>query len=141
MRIKKVSALIFAFLLMMNIAGFASARASEYFSYTAVYAFAKDDGEILIEYDIDPTHKMLECGARAVWVYEQQSGGDYEEVFEYLMEDYPDMIQYDSIIGDGQVTYPGTPGKKYYALVALYAKDKYGSETISFYTNVVTARN
>ena len=76
MRIKKVSALIFAFLLMMNIAGFASARASEYFSYTAVYAFAKDDGEILIEYDIDPTHKMLECGARAVWVYEQQSGGD-----------------------------------------------------------------
>lgn len=138
---KRVVALVFIFLLMVNISGFASARASEYFGYTSVYATALDDGEILIEYDIDPTHTMLECGARAVWIYEQQSNGDYEEVFEYLMEDYPDMIQYNSIIGDGQVTYPGTPGKKYYALAALYAKDKYGSETISFYTNVVTARN
>ena len=138
---KKIVAIIFALILLVNISGFAFARASEYFGYTAVYAFALDDGEILIEYDIDPTHTMLECGARAVWIYEQQSDGDYEEVFEYLMEDYPDMIQYNSIIGDGQVTYPGTPGKKYYALVALYAKDKYGSETISFYTNVVTARN
>lgn len=138
---KKIAVLAFAILLATNISGFASARASEYFGYTAVYATALDDGEVLIEYDIDPTHRMLECGARAVWVYEQQSNGDYEEVFEYLMEDYPDMIQYDSIIGDGQVTYPGTPGKKYYALVALYAKDQYGSEIISFYTNVVTARN
>ena len=138
---KKIAILAFAILLATNISGFASARASEYFGYTAVYATALDDGEVLIEYDIDPTHRMLECGARAVWVYEQQSNGDYEEVFEYLMEDYPDMIQYDSIIGDGQVTYPGTPGKKYYALVALYAKDQYGSEIISFYTNVVTARN
>ena len=138
---KKTIAIFFAILLITSISGFAAARASEYFSCTAVYATALDDGEVLIEYDIDPTHRMLECGARAVWVYEQQSNGDYEEVFEYLMEDYPDMIQYDSIIGDGQVTYPGTPGKKYYALVALYAKDQYGSEIISFYTNVVTARN
>ena len=138
---KKTIAIFFAVLLITSISGFAAARASEYFSCTAVYATALDDGEVLIEYDIDPTHRMLECGARAVWVYEQQSNGDYEEVFEYLMEDYPDMIQYDSIIGDGQVTYPGTPGKKYYALVALYAKDQYGSEIISFYTNVVTARN
>ena len=138
---KKTIAIFFAILLITSISGFAAARASEYFSCTAVYATALDDGEVLIEYDIDPTHRMLECGARAVWVYEQQSNGDSEEVFEYLMEDYPDMIQYDSIIGDGQVTYPGTPGKKYYALVALYAKDQYGSEIISFYTNVVTARN
>ena len=138
---KKTIAIFFAILLITSISGFAAARASEYFSCTAVYATALDDGEVLIEYDIDPTHRMLECGARAVWVYEQQSNGDYEEVFEYLMEDYPDMIQYDSIIGDGQVTYPGTPGKKYYALVALYAKDQYGSETIYFETNVVTAHN
>ena len=138
---KKTIAIFFTVLLITSISGFAAARASEYFSCTAVYATALDDGEILVEYDIDATHYMLECGARAVWIYEQQNDGDYEEVFEYLMEDYPDMIQYNSIIGDGQVTYPGTPGKKYYALVALYAKDKYGSETISFYTNVVTARN
>lgn len=138
---KKIVAIIFALILLVNISGFAFARASEYFGYTAVYAFALDDGEILIEYDIDPTHTMLECGARIIWIYEEQSNGEYEDVFTYRMEDYPDMIQYDSIIGDGEVTYPGTPGKNYYALVGLYAKDANGSETMYFYTKVVTARN
>lgn len=138
---KKIVAIIFALILLVNISGFAFARASEYFGYTAVYAFALDDGEILIEYDIDPTHTMLECGARIIWIYEGQNNSNYEVVRTYRMEDYPDMIQHDTIIGDGEVTYPGTPGKDYYALVGLYAKDQYGSETIYFPTKVVTARN
>ena len=138
---KRMVALVFIFLLMVNISGFASARASEYFGYTSVYATALDDGEVLIEYDIDPTHTMLECGARIIWIYEGQNNSDYEVVRTYRMEDYPDMIQHDTIIGDGEITYPGTPGKDYYALVGVYAKDQYGSETIYFPTNVVTARN
>ena len=138
---KKIAVLAFAILLATNISGFASARASEYFGYTAVYAFALDDGEIMIEYDIDPTHTMLECGARVIWIYEGQNNSGYEIVRTYRMEDYPDMIQHDTILGDGEVTYPGTPGKDYYALVGVYAKDQYGSETIYFPTNVVTARN
>lgn len=138
---KRIVAIIFALILLVNISGFAFARASEYFGYTAVYAFAKDAGEILIEYDIDPTHRMLECGAKIVYIFEEQSDGDFEVVFSYHMDDYPEMIQHNSIIGDGEVTYQGTPGLQYYALVGVYAKDSSGSETIYFYTNVVTARN
>ena len=138
---KRIVAIIFALILLVNISGFAFARASEYFGYTAVYAFAKDDGEILIEYDIDPTHRMLECGAKIVYIFEEQSDGDFEVVFSYHMDDYPEMIQHNTIIGDGEVTYQGTPGLQYYALVGVYAKDSSGSETIYFYTNVVTARN
>lgn len=138
---KRIVALVSICLLMVCLTNFASARASEYFSYTAVYATALDDGEILIEYDIDPTHTMLECGAKIVYIFEEQSDGDFEVVFSYHMDDYPDMIQHDTILGDGEVTYPGTPGKDYYALVGVYAKDSSGSETIYFYTNVVTARN
>ena len=138
---KKIAVLAFAILLATNISGFASARASEYFGYTAVYATALDDGEVLIEYDIDPTHRMQECGASIIWIYEGENNSGYEVVRIYRMEDYPDMIQHDTILGDGEVTYPGTPGKDYYALVGLYAKDQYGNETIYFETNVVTARN
>ena len=138
---KKTIAIFFAVLLITSISGFAAARASEYFSCTAVYAFALDDGEILIEYDIDPTHRMLECGARVIWIYEEQSNGKFEDVFTYHMDDYPEMIQHNSIIGDGEVTYQGTPGLQYYALVGVYAKDANGSETMYFYTKVVTARN
>lgn len=138
---KRIVALVSILLLIVSLTSFASARASEYFSYTSVYATALDGGEILIEYDIDPTHTMLECGAKIVYIYEQQSNGKYKVVCTYRMEDYPDMIQHDTIIGDGEVTYQGTPGRKYYALVGLYAKDSYGSETIYFETYVVTARN
>lgn len=138
---KKTIAIFFAVLLITSISGFAAARASEYFSCTAVYATALDDGEVLIEYDIDPTHTMLECGAKIVYIFEEQSDGDFEVVFSYHMDDYPEMIQHNTIIGDGEVTYQGTPGLQYYALVGVYAKDSSGSETIYFYTNVVTARN
>ena len=134
---KKTIAIFFAILLITSISGFAVARASEYFSCTAVYATALDDGEVLIEYDIDPTHTMLECGARVIWIYEEQSNGKFEDVFTYHMDDYPEMIQHNSIIGDGEVTYQGTPGLQYYALVGVYAKDANGSETMYFYTNVV----
>ena len=138
---KRVPVLIFIVILLVSISTTAHARASEYFGCTAVYAFALDDGEILIEYDIDPTHRMLECGARVIWIYEEQSNGKFEDVFTYHMDDYPEMIQHNSIIGDGEVTYQGTPGLQYYALVGVYAKDANGSETMYFYTNVVTARN
>ena len=138
---KKIAVLAFAILLATNISGFASARASEYFGYTAVYATALDDGEVLIEYDIDPTHRMQECGASIIWIYEGENNSGYEVVRIYRMEDYPDMIQHDTILGDGEVTYPGTPGKDYYALGGVYAKDQYGSEAIYFPTNVVTARH
>ena len=138
---KRIVVLAFVFLLTANISGFALARASEYFGYTAVYATALDDGEVLIEYDIDPTHRMLECGASIIWIYEGENNSGYEVVRIYRMEDYPDMIQHDTILGDGEVTYPGTPGKDYYALVGVYAKDQYGSETIYFPTNFVTAHN
>ena len=138
---KRVPVLIFIVILLVSISTTAHARASEYFGCTAVYATALDDGEVLIEYDIDPTHRMQECGASIIWIYEGENNSGYEVVRTYRMEDYPDMIQHDTIIGDGEVTYPGTPGKDYYALVGVYAKDQYGSETIYFPTNVVTARN
>ena len=138
---KKTIAIFFAILLITSISGFAAARASEYFSCTAVYATALDDGEVLIEYDIDPTHTMLECGAKMIYIYEGYNNKNFKVVDSFHMDDYPDMIQHDTIIGDGEVTYQGTPGLQYYALVGVYAKDANGSETMYFYTKVVTARN
>ena len=138
---KRVPVLIFIVILLVSISTTALARASEYFGCTAVYATALDDGEVLIEYDIDPTHTMLECGAKMIYIYEGYNNKNFKVVDSFHMDDYPDMIQHDTIIGDGEVTYPGTPGKDYYALVGVYAKDQYGSETIYFPTNVVTAHN
>ena len=114
-------------------------RASDYFSCTGVCAVAVGGGKVLIEIDVDATHKMEEVGASVVHIYEEQSDGSFRKVFTYTKEAYPSLIEEDSYFGYVDVTYQGTSGKDYYAIVACYAKDSVGSEMLYFYTNVVTA--
>ncbi len=114
--------------------------ASDYFSYTDVWATAQSGGKVLVEFDINATHKMLEVGASKIYIYEQQSNGDYIIVHTYSRYDTPGLIDTNSSFGGGEVTYQGTPGVKYFATLALYAQDSAGNETLYFDTNVVTAK-
>ena len=141
---KRLTALVCALLMVLSLPGVASAatpRASYYFSYTDVRAYAKENCEILIEFDINATHGMLEVGAKRVYIYEQQSDGGYEIVhtFYYTDEGYYDlMMDTNTAFGAGEVSYYGTPGVNYYAKCALYARDSSGSETMYFNTLIVT---
>mgnify|MGYP007087038226 CR=1 FL=1 len=141
---KRMISLACAFLLMINVCGAAAAgitpRASDYFSCTAVYATAMGGGKVLVEFDIDATHTMLEVGATDVYIYEQQSNGDYENVYTFTSDEYySDMMDTNSAFGNGEVTYQGISGRKYFATVAVYARDSKGSETRYYDTYVVTA--
>ena len=139
---KRIVPIICAVLFMLNLCGVANAatQASDYFGCTAVYATAIGGGKVLVEFDIDATHIMKEVGATEVFIYEQQSSGSYKKVYTFTSDEYySDMIDTNSAFGNGEVTYQGTPGTKYYALVGVYAKDKDGSETRYFTTNIVTA--
>lgn len=120
--------------------GFALANASDYFSVTDVWATAQSGGKILVEFDINATHQMLEVGAKKIYIYEQQSNGDYEIVKTYSSDEKPDFMNTNSAFGGGEVTYQGTPGVNYFATLALYARDRYGNETLYFDTKVVTAK-
>ena len=138
---RRLLALFFALALLcaLTVPALAAARASYYFSYTDVRAYAMGDGEILFTVDVNATHTMEEVGADVVFVYEQQSNGEYEIVctIERVDNDYMTWknLPYASI----DVYYQGTPGTKYFAAIGCYAQDAYGSETLYFNTNVVTA--
>lgn len=120
--------------------GLALENASDYFSVTDVWATAQSGGKVRIDFDINATHQMLEVGAKAIYICEQQSNGKYTIVETYTSDDRPDFINTKSAFGDGYVVYPGTPGVNYYGLLELYARDSEGSETLVFSTKVVTAR-
>lgn len=142
---KRIVAMVCAFLLIMNMSGVAMAsvepRASYYFSFTEVWATPLDDGKVLVEFDINATHIMEEVGAKRVYIYEQQSDGSYSNVFTFRSDNYySSMIDTNSAFGNGEVTYQGIPGRKYFATVAVYAKDSEGSETRYYDTNIVTAK-
>ena len=116
------------------------ARASDYFSYTSVRAYAESGGKILFETDIDATHTMQEVGVSELYVYEKQSDGTWDEVYIFTKEEHPYLIETNSIGACIDATYQGTVGKQYYALVACYAKDSDGYEKLYGETPTVTAK-
>ena len=140
---KRLLSLLFAMLLLVSLstASYAvDARASDYFSYTSVRAYAKSGGKILFEVDIDATHTMQEVGASEIFVFEQQDDGSWDNVYTFTMDEHSYLIETNDIGACVDATYQGTVGKNYYAAVACYAKDSSGSEKLIFDTPVVTAK-
>lgn len=140
---KRLLSLFLAMLLLSGLSTVAyasSSRASDYFSATSVRAYAENNGVILFEIDVDATHTMQEVGASEVYVYEQQSNGDWEIVYTFRKTSHSSLIWQNSSCAYVDARYQGTIGKKYFATVACYAKDSDGYECLYFDTPVVTAR-
>lgn len=139
---RKIISVILMLAFALSLSGTAMAvqpRASDYFAYTDVYASAVSDSGILIEIEIDATHTMQKVGATDVYIYEQQSDGDYEIVFTYTSDEYTQLMRSNNAFYTGSITYQGTEGVKYYAICTLYCKDSSGSEIMHMTTNIVTA--
>ena len=140
---KRFFSLLFALLLLFGLstASYAvDARASDYFSYTSVRAYAKSGGKILFEVDINATHTMQEVGASEIYVYEQQDDGSWDNVYTFTMDEHSYLIETNTAGAFVDATYQGTVGKNYYAAVACYAKDQNGTERLYDNTPVVTAK-
>ena len=140
---KRLLSLFLAILLLSGlstVACAAASRASDYFGATSVRAYAKSGGKILFEVDIDATHTMQEVGASEVYVYEQQSNGDWEIVYTFTKTSHSFLIWRNSSCAYVDARYQGTIGKKYFATVACYARDSEGAEWLYGDTPVVTAR-
>ena len=140
---KRLLSLFLAMLLLSGLSTVAyasSSRASDYFGATSVRAYAEDNGVILFEIDVDATHTMQEVGASDIYVYEQQSDGEWENVYTFTKTSHSFLIWRNSSCAYVDARYQGTIGKKYFATVACYAKDDEGAERLYDNTPVVTAK-
>ena len=140
---KRFLSLLFALLLLFGLSTAAyavDARASDYFGYTSVRAYAKSGGKILFEVDINATHTMQEVGASEIYVYEQQDDGSWDNVYTFTMDDHPYLIETNTAGAFVDATYQGTVGKNYFATVACYARDSAGAERLYCDTYDVTAK-
>ena len=120
---------------MLSSVGAVSNRASDYFSYTDVWATPQGNGKFIVEFDINATHTMQVLGADKIYIWEQQSDGSYDNVRTYTSG----LTDTNTADAYRKITYYGTSGVKYYATVVLYAKDSSGSEKIYSDTRVITA--
>ena len=114
-------------------------RASDYFAVTQAWATALGGGKVIVEFDMGTTHTMKQLGAKEIVLKEKQSDGGYDTVKTYTSSNTAGLIKTNSTCAYGSVTYSGTSGKKYYAIVKFYAKNSDGSETLYQATNTITA--
>lgn len=118
----------------------ASARASDYFDSYNISATAAGGGKVRVSVLVNGTRTMQEIGTTSIAIYEyQSSSSSYTKVYTYTTSNTTGMTVKNDYSMGKSVTYQGTPGKYYYAIVTLYAKDASGSEKLLVNTNIVTA--
>ena len=137
--VKKFVSLVVALALCFSMATTAYARSSLYLDSYRAWLDADSNGEISVCVQVQATDDMDEVGASRIQLLESQDGGKtWETVRIYVKSLYPEMIDTNiSYYYDVAVTYTGTPGYNYYAIVTVYAGDSTGSDSRNYVTPVI----
>jgi len=96
-------------------------------SYTA-FVTPESGGRIYVTVDVDPVGSADVVGATSIHIYESTDNVNFEHVYSFYAEDYPDMLGSGSDYYDTPVVYYGTPGRYYSATVYFYAEKNGGSD-------------
>lgn len=116
-----------------------SPRASDYLTYYTVYALKESGGEVIIEFEVEATGRMNLVGASYI-VVQEKVGSKWIGVKTYFGSTSNGMLAGDDYSHVGNITYIGTPGKEYRALVTVYAENNKGDDSRTIITNSVTAQ-
>jgi len=115
-------------------------RASDYFMSYSSTATAKSGGKVAISVTIYSYKNCTSIGAKTILIQESTDGGvNWSNVSTYSSSTYTSMLGSGYSYIAVPVTYSGTAGRMYRAVVTCYAADSNGSETLIFYSNSVTA--
>lgn len=117
----------------------ATIDSSNYLDWYMAFLTAKSDGVISVSVNIEACGDMKQVGASKIVMYESEDGTVFKPVKTYKYDEYPAMM------GSGWdhvatvVTYDGTPGYAYYAIVYCYAGNSTGHDEKSYTTSIVYA--
>lgn len=112
------------------------ARASQCLSSYSASATA-EGVTITIDYLAFATSLADEVGAYKI-VIQQKSGSSWSNVQTYESSNMKELLGYDSVFKDGEVTYNGKTGNQYRAIVTIYAKIGSVSDSRIVTTNTVS---
>lgn len=122
-------------------AGAVDSRSSLYLSAYRAWLTPKTGAKINVTIDVQAVDYMDEVGALDVTIYESDDGGDsWENVRTYYQELYDGLyVEDDVLYYDTPISYQGTAGYQYFAVVTVYASDSTGSDSREYTTPTVTA--
>ena len=134
---------VFVFSMIMLIGNvFAAEQSSLYLSAYCAWLTPEAGGVIDVTIDVQAVDYMDEVGALRVEIWESADGGDsWDNVRTYYSANHSEMlVEDDYLYYDTPISYDGTPGYKYYAIVEVYAGDSTGWDSKEYQTYTVTAR-
>lgn len=132
-RLSKLIAIVFMFALCLSSTAVAvDARSSEYIrTYSATASGGS--GSITVDFSITAKSSMNKLGASKIEI--KNSSGTTVKTF--YSSTTTGMVTSNAITFTSSVTYNGTRGVKYYAVVYFIASNTNGSDTDSWTTNTV----
>ena len=105
--------------------------ASTYFANYSAEIIPGNDGEIIIRYSVQAKTTMTELGASKV-VVQEKSGSTWTNKKTFNKSTTPSMVGSNRAVFSKDLSYSGTEGKEYRAVVTFYAKDSSGSDTKTY---------
>lgn len=145
--IRSISGLLAVVILSLNMLMLPSSAqkivpySSEYINSYLAYLTARGGGKVEVGVVVMGVTTMDEIGAELIDIYESTDDGDtWHWVYTYTNILYPEMMGSGNFYNDTPVTYPGTAGNQYYAVVTVYAGDHTGHDTREYTTNPIIAR-
>lgn len=139
-RFIKLVCVILAFTICLSIPAAAeviNTRASDFFHAISTYIYKLNTTQFQVWFDVCAVEGMDEIGACKITVQRSADGENWQNMFSYLPEYYPQMLDYNTVEHGAYVPYHGTQGYYYRAFVTFYAKNSSGSGKLYRYTNTV----
>lgn len=124
-------------------AGAVMSRSSLYLSGYRAWLTPESGGVIDVTIDVQAVDDMDDVGAISVRMMVSDDGGTtWSSDGTYTSGLFPELlVQNDYWYYDTPISHDGVPGYKYYAIIKMYAGDSTGSDTKTYVTSTVTARN
>ena len=116
----------------------AQTRSSAYISMYDSYLYKSASNQIQVWFEVGGMGIMDEIGCSEIRVQRSSTGtGNWVTMKTYYPEDYPEMLSENDYSHIDYVTYTGTPGYYYRAIVIIYAKKGSGFGEIIDYAEVL----
>ena len=114
--------------------------ASLYLKAQKAWCSTSSGGKIEIHFQVTAKSRMSSVGAKDIYVYEKRNGA-WVEVKHYSSSSTTGMLKSNTSFCDSSVTFTGTIGKEYKAIVTAYAGNSSSeSDSIDVETSAVTAK-
>lgn len=112
-------------------------RGSYFFMSSSTYLCNVSGTSFEAWFDVTGTGIMDEIGVSFIKIQRSSDGSNWTTMRTFSKENYPDLLDYNTVTHAAGISYTGTRGYYYRAHIQLYAKNDMGIGTMNRYTSYI----